>query len=244
EHSKNVSGIAFAAAGQLISCSEDETIRLWDLRSGSSLKFATLALQSRSPFRAIAYSETAKTVATGTRANIQIWNLSGSLLTNFLENTHPTTCLAFSPNGRYLACGGEDGNIRFWNVTDKSAVGMQLEHKAAVHDVTYSPDGQWVATGADDGKTRLWDAQTGKLVRAFELSSRPVFSVAFSPDGSVLATAGDTGNIHLWNPLNGTLIHTLYKHDAPVHCVAFSPRVIILASGSADGTVQIWSVIP
>ncbi|MBN1921590.1 MAG: hypothetical protein JW892_10115, partial [Anaerolineae bacterium] len=244
EHSKNVSGIAFAAADHLLSCSEDETVRLWDLRSGISQQFRALALQYKSPFTAIAYSEAAKSVATGTRANIQIWNLNGSLLTNFLGNTHPTTCLAFSPNGRYLASGGEDGNVQFWNIATKTSVVMRLEHKAAVHAVTYSPDGQWVATGADDGFAQIWNAQTGNFLRAFEISNRPVFSVAFSPDGSVLATAGETGNIYLWNTHNGTLTYTLYRHNAPVHCIAFSPRVGILAPGSADGTVQIWSAVP
>lgn len=241
EHSKNVSGIAFAAEEQLVSFSEDETIRLWNLRSSASKGYRVQIPEYKSPFRAGAYSSAAKILAVGSQLNTQIWSLNGSLMINLARSA---TCLAFSPNGGYLASGAEDGNIRFWNVTTNTPVLMRLEHKAAVHDVTYSPNGQWIATGADDGMARIWNAQTGDLVRAFEMSSRPVFSVAFSPDSSVLATAGDTGHIRLWNSHNGTLIQTLCKRDAPVHCVVFSPRVGILASGSADGTVQIWSAVP
>jgi WD40 repeat protein len=65
-------------------------------------------------------------------------------------------CLAFRPDGRILASGGDDRSIRLWDVaTGKKTVPL-MGHTDKVRAVAFSPDGQTLASGSSDGTIKLW----------------------------------------------------------------------------------------
>jgi WD40 repeat protein len=64
--------------------------------------------------------------------------------------------VAFSPDGRLLATGG-DGTVRFWNPTSRQPVGPRYTGRFSdVNTIAFSPDGTLLATGTIDGTARLW----------------------------------------------------------------------------------------
>ena len=68
--------------------------------------------------------------------------------------------IAFSPDGKTLASGGQDHSIRLWNVN----TGQQIRKitRRRVNGVAFSPDGKTLACGDMDRTIYLLDAQTGK----------------------------------------------------------------------------------
>ena len=146
-----------------------------------------------------------------------------SLLAGYTRNI---TSLIFSPSGRKLASGGEDGTIHLWDVT----TGRHLKIVAMndindVEYVTFSPDRCTVAVmGRDDSLSlwegsdnspstlRLWEIATGKLCQTI---TGNILQVVFSQDGRTLAISEYDWNgdfwIGLWDATTWSHLKTLTK---------------------------------
>ena len=106
--------------------------------------------------------------------------------------------VAFSPDGKTILTGCQDGTARLWNTHTGKATGPPLRHPAAVGAVSFSPDGKTILTGCEDMKARLWDTATGQPIGRPLEHSVMVFAVAFSPDGKTILTGSHAGTARLW----------------------------------------------
>ena len=108
--------------------------------------------------------------------------------------------VAWSPDGKTLATGGDDKVVRLWDSAGRRQIGAPLTgHTNGVWSVAWSPDGKTLATG-DDKTVRLWDPTTHAQIGApLTGHTNGVWSVAWSPDGKTLATGGADGTVRLWS---------------------------------------------
>jgi WD40 repeat protein len=133
---------------------------------------------------------------------------------NRMTHDGVVTSVAYSPDGKTLASGGQDGTIKLWDVATGKERATFQGHPVSdwVTSVAYSPDGKTLASGS--GETiKLWDVATGKEQATLNNGhTASVKSVTYSPDGKTLASAGRDQTIKLWDVATGREKATLKGH--------------------------------
>ena len=215
-----------------------------------SLPEGAKARLGKGSIREIAYSPNGKHLAVAGSIGIWLYDMTTyqevALLTG---NTGTINSVVFSPDGRTIVSGNEDGTVWVWDMHTGEHI-QTFRAADWVLSVAFSPDGKTIASGGGNVEglgpgIHLRDAHTGKLLKTLEGHVYDTLSVCFSPDGKTLASGGEEGNydIRLWNVHTGEHLETLTGHtwNENINSVVFSPDGNIIVSASDDKTIRFWS---
>jgi eukaryotic-like serine/threonine-protein kinase len=242
-HTGYVYSVAFGPSGRLLaSGSADETIKIWDLSSGTVKE--TLTGHVGQVF-SVALGPNGRTLVSGSGdRTIKVWDVpTGTLKQTLTGHNDLVTSVALSPDGNLLASGSTDGTVRLWDLTTDAPPQTLETGNVRVESVAFGPNGQQLAAGGFDGAVKLWDLQTRTLKQTLAGADVQVTSVAFGPNGRWLASGSYDGSVRLWQLPGGTLSRKLAGHDGVVRAVAFSPDGRLIASGADDASIKLWGVL-
>ena len=194
-HTGRVQGIAFKDNATLISGGDDNTLRAWNVTTGTQrweqdvgdTVFA-VALPSHDPYY-IAYSGGSNNTTNNNDIRMR-YSEDGDWRGKVVGHKEFVISLAFKPNSYLLASGSYDNTIRIWDVSDNNNlrhVRTLRGHTRLVYSVAWSPDGRTLASASDDGTVRLWNPNNGINFAVLRGHTAAVFCVAWSPDGHILA---------------------------------------------------------
>lgn len=85
-----------------------------------------------------------------------------SIQTDFLGNDPIQRVVRISPNGKIMATGGTDGQIRLWKFPQMLKALELKQHTKEIDDIDFSPDNKNLISIAKDGLAIIWDISTGK----------------------------------------------------------------------------------
>jgi eukaryotic-like serine/threonine-protein kinase len=160
-----------------------------------------------------------------------------------LSHADTVNSVAFSPDGRLLATGGEDKNVNLWETEGWRNMRTFARHTDAINIVAFSPDGEWLASGGVDKTIFIWDVPKGDHPRRWD-AKQNVSLLAFSSDGSRLASGGgNDGKVTVWDFKSGRglVSFVAVAHDGSVGGLAFSPDGKRLVTGGEDRIVKFWN---
>ncbi|MCF2148617.1 NB-ARC domain-containing protein [Desmonostoc muscorum LEGE 12446] len=176
--------------------------------------------------------------------NLQNANFANANLAKcvFAETIGGIHGVALSCDGKLLATGDTNGEVRVYQVADGKQLLTCKGHAGFIWPVTFSPDGTMLASGSDDQTVKLWDTSTGQCLATFEGHSAGIWSVSFSPDGQTLASSSEDTTVRLWDVVTGECVQILQGHGSRVWAVVFSPDGTMLASGNDDCSIRLWDI--
>jgi WD40 repeat protein len=149
-------------------------------------------------------------------------------------------CVAFSPDGRTVASGWDDGAVRRWRMPGGDPLPALRGHTDAVFGVACARDGRIVSCGRDTPQVRVWDAAAAKTVLTLDPHDRWTWSARPSPDGKRLATCGGDAMVRVWDLETGARLAELRGHQGAVKRLAWTPDGKRVVSVGDDTLVHVW----
>jgi WD40 repeat protein len=236
-HTSNVRGLAFTpGGGQLVSASQDKTVRVWDVDTGKTVRIirGETAPGSWGTIYAMALSPDGRWLAVGgflrdesdaaVAAAVRLYDFASGRLEALLKgHDNVVWALAFSGDSTRLISGSFDKTAIVWDLATRRQMLRLSGHAGQIKAVAFAHDGERVVTGSDDETLRLSAADGRPIAEMTEhkrLSERAAAEREASPRNK---------EKNKYAPL-----------PAGVTTVAASPSEPVIASGDTTGTVLLW----
>jgi WD40 repeat protein len=154
----------------------------------------------------------------------------------------PVSCVAVSPDGKYIVSGSDDSTIRVWDAETGEMIGRPLEgHGDGASCVAFFPDGKCIVSGSWDRTMRVWNVESGQENGpSFQVHDGVIRSISVSSSGKTIASGSDD-KMCLWNAETGNMIGYPFDHSGKVYSIAISPDEKYAVS-AAYGALTVWDV--
>lgn len=128
------------------------------------------------------------------------------IITPDTEDFVPIRSIAFSPDGKILACTIKNNLVKFWDVATGEEMPITLKEDSFIKSIAFSSDGKKLATANGS----IWDVATGRKIQSFSTSyySMECDAIAFSPDG-IIAGGTEFYSATIWDSTTGDRIKSL-----------------------------------
>ena len=239
-HTESVNAVAVSPSGeQLLSGSDDWTMRVWDPVSG--ILRSTIDMPCR--VTGLAFNPSGDVVAVGGPFGIHFFDATSSSRRSLDRDRHlrggRVGALTFSLDGVQFACSA-DHLVLVWDIR-LGALTHVLEHDYEVIALAISPDGRLIASSSYDETVQIWDAHSGQALHLFEGHGGYIRALCFCPQGLRIASASDDGTVQIWDVSTGK-VQQVFRNTARYTAVAFRATGRYLLSGSSDAQVQLHDI--
>ncbi len=170
-------------------------------------------------------------------AAICFWDVAEGKLRHKIEGCGGQ--MAFSPDGKSLACGDKMA-IRMFDTTTFKELRRFERTDDNAWALAFSADGKRLISGHEN-LIAVWDVATGKRLSVAPGHETPICSLAFAPDSKSLASGAQGGRVCVWDLKTGRPRHEFVGPFAVVSSLAFSPDGLTLATGEGHGGFA-WGV--
>lgn len=240
----------------IVTGSRDQTIKVWDARSGALLK--TLGKTAPEPVDEVVaepgngpanpqFTFGATTAFLTPSANSLPTPSTSAGLTDQIMHTKSVLCLHF--DNSLMISGSSDSTIILWSLPGFTPLRKIQQHTAGVLDVVMSDE--YICSCSRDSSICVWtrpqpvngEYDTSidvKLIRVLRGHRGPVNSVQMR--GDFIFSAGGDALVKMWSISSGTCLRNFAGHFRGLACIQLSQDGKTIVSGSNDMQIRVWDV--
>ncbi len=230
------SAVAVAASGRSLACASGRgQVTVW--QAGKALHWELGQAVS-----ALAFSKDGTELAVGGELGaLLVYQTSDNTRRKLAGHSGTVLSLAFAEQGRYLASGGSDRMVRFWDTNTGSPLQDPTTHSDAVSSLSWSDDRRFIALGGKDKTFRVLDLRTGHgaLTRQHD---EAVELAAVSADGSKLASYSRDVGLRSWSLPGAQRPSELNERGNVLTLGLGSNPEQLLSAGLARSGLCIWDL--
>lgn len=216
-----------------------KTLRLWDSQGQLLREYA----EHPSTISALQWQPQTQILTSTAYGRVAFFNPDNPVPQRELRWPGSILSLAWSPNGRFIAAGGQDATVHFWFT--KTGDDLQMSgYPTKVRELSWSADSRWLATGGAAAVT-IWDcvrSPAGSKPLQLRGHDELLTQLAWQHRGVLLVSAGGDGRLLVWRPRQSSRALAGAKVQTAVTRIAWASDDTRLAVGTATGAVLIVTV--
>lgn len=116
-----------------------------------------------------------------------------------LRHSDGVSCMAFSPDGRRLATGTDDGDLLVWDGHTGAAQGRITRRVGGMGAVAFSADGRRLAASFAYTRTQVWDVESREPLTPPAWEPGSVAGISFVEDDRRLFIHSNYGHTRFWS---------------------------------------------
>lgn len=229
------------------SCSEDGTIRLWDV---SEYAVECLVNGPAGGLIPTTFTYVDEVILSGWQdSKIRLYRIEDSKMLWQIDNAHKmgVSSIVLSKNLKFFCSGGQEGDVRVWEMKSREMVSHLKEHTSKVSKVKLMDDNLHLVSASKDRALLLWDLRSEKRVSAHIQRMGGINSFAVIPESSMVISTGQDRKITYWDFRQSNPIKVLDTSNNSfaadeIYDISASHDGKYFATGGSQQIVRLWDV--
>ena len=169
------------------------------------------------------------------------WDWRTSELQSFIGHPVEVATGAYSPDGRHIAVGDQDGAVHiFDSTTGETVAELTGQHSARVVSLDFSPEGERLVSAAFDSQILIWDIASATATEVEEAPVLPVWQVSWHPTQELIAVSITINELFLLDAETGNRVRAYGNGANGSRGFDFDPLGRLLVGAGDDGFTRIF----
>jgi WD40 repeat protein len=192
-HTDKINSLLFSSdANYLLSCSNDSTVKIWDLKSDKLLN----NIKTKKTINVVAISDNSNFIAYDNDNEIVIRSFNGDKQIAILKGHFKgINSLKFSPDGNFLASGSSDSTIILWNTRTWKIKKILKGQNDEISALDFHISSKYLASGGKNGSLVIWNIKKNQIIQTINTHKSAInrvnFIFDFDKQESLLLTCDD-----------------------------------------------------